>query len=248
LLVASLRGGWRDNRAEAVAHLSAWLLLLFVLTPLYAPYLRLVLPLLGAAWLSSGQAIDGVLGWVENASAMDAEHVRNHRPHAGRMLAVAATSSLLIASAIWALGTTLPIVWREDRRGLERVAANIQSTITPMASPYSGGAGYVIYVYGEPALLFHLRCLGAPLVLPVETLELEPARVGSEPLTTFLAWGLHAEMDPQFPFRFQRFAGRYEPMGTYPYEPSSLVLLDLVDPRTAERLPEPASIRLYRLR
>lgn len=53
------------DRTTGTALLAAWLVVFFILTPLYRPYARLVLPLTAAGWIATGGAIQ----WLFRAAA-----------------------------------------------------------------------------------------------------------------------------------------------------------------------------------
>jgi 4-amino-4-deoxy-L-arabinose transferase-like glycosyltransferase len=243
------------RRRSANWQLVAWFLVLMVLTPLYTPYLRLVLPLLGASWLASGMAISSLihLAWYVTESDTMTESGRptqTHSPAVGRQLLVVLSAFAVASAMLWVVQFPLLPAWQDDRRGLERVAASIRQTLHSSSRSESAdaGTGQVVYVYGEPALLFHLRAQGHPLVQPIGSLSVEPARVGQLMVPTYLAAGLHALHDPAYLSSFEQSADRFQLVASYPYQPSMLVRLDQADPRTQEWKKSIAEVRLYRMR
>jgi 4-amino-4-deoxy-L-arabinose transferase-like glycosyltransferase len=232
----------------SIGFLSAWFTLMLVLTPLYTPYLRLMLPWLSSSWLASGLAVDMLLDQVRSRYPPADVPVPDNVPQTRAIGLVIGAAVLLIAAAVWITGAELPVVWREDRRGLEHAAVRMKSAVMAPDSRMARDTPQVVYVYAEPALLFHLRSVGIPFVVPVDRVALEAARVGSQPVPTFLAFGLHAQSDPQFQSQFARAAPQLVRVGRYAYSPSSLVWLDHQDPRTLPHDGVSAEVQLYQLR
>src|SRR5262245_16870068 len=110
-------------------------------TPLYVPYLRLAFPCLLATWLGfalavpelqfghPGRAQEAGLGW-------------------GCGLVACWIGGYVCYQSVQPQDDARALP--RDRRGLLRVAREVRARD-------SGAGGRVIYVYGEPALLFQLR-------------------------------------------------------------------------------------------
>ncbi len=107
----------------------------------------------------------------------------------------------------------------------------------------------VVYVVGEPGLFFHLANQVASrgealLILPAGDLAMVVAAGTDTPLETFAITAQHAQRSPLE----ESTNSRLQPMGTYPYRPSFMVLIDEYPPAVArdpERLPS-EEVRLYR--
>ncbi|MGE0758897.1 MAG: ArnT family glycosyltransferase [Pirellulaceae bacterium] len=238
----AMRRGSANPPPAALWLLISWFACLLVLTPFYTPYLRLTLPLLGASWLASGLWLDSVAGALVHVSRDGSDG----RGTGARLAGTLVVWVLSVAGVFVATRPPGPVTWREDRRGLERIAAEILATTRESPSsgrPASSDPGPVFYVYGEPALVFHLRALGAPAVVPVATLELEPARSEHGFVPTFLVAGLHAQQDPDFQAALAQVIERFDSVTSYPYRPSLLVQLDHGGPEHTD-----SEVTLYRVR
>ncbi|MFN8706128.1 MAG: ArnT family glycosyltransferase [Planctomyces sp.] len=107
------------------------------------------------------------------------------------------------------------------------------SSIRAMSDPRA-----VIYVYGEPALLYHLNQLGnhqGIIALPVSHLQL---RAGSERRPTFLIFGPHAIRSGGFFEQWLRESNGYRLIREVRFRPSILVMLDLFSPMWLRNHPE----------
>ena len=147
----------------------------------------------------------------------------------------------------WGLGAELPLAWRDDRRGLERVAMEMGAYFESKLS-LSPGTTHAFYVYAEPALLFQLRATGQRAVVPTDRVDIEMARKFRKPVPTFLVFGLHAMEDPRFRDKLQTMSAHYEQVHAFAYQPSALVLLDHFDPRDRNAMRSTAEVRVYRVR
>jgi hypothetical protein len=107
----------------------------------------------------------------------------------------------------------------------------------------------VIYVYGEPAAFFQLKAAGEPLVVPIQSIPTEPVLDGGQPIATYLVLGPHSLGEPDFQGSWHtRQKPPWNLVGSYEYEPSPIVYLDLYDPR--QHAPDeftPNQVKLYRL-
>jgi len=235
---------------------TAWFVGLLVGTPLYHPYPRLTLPWLVAAWLGCAAAVGRMQNRRKISSNGDGPDVPGDR--SGRLIPVA-----LIVLSVVALVAGGRRPWQkgvpgwQDRTGLEAIAGRIRADtarIAAAARPRSPAPpiDYVVYVYGEPALFFHLANAMSGdnvAVQPAANLGLVETHRASE-FPVFLVTGPHADRSRMFQQQWDRLKQRFEPSGQYRYSPSDLVLLNqfpaaaLTD-RTA---PRETTIRLFRLR
>jgi hypothetical protein len=226
------------------ALLLAWWGGLFIATPCYWPYPRLLLPWLLAAWLAIGAAVDQLCsgGPQGQAAAEPDGHASAGPPHV-------ASNWRWSTATVGALLATLPLAWccrpaagigehvASNRQGVERVARQMHADLdkhAPNTSPSAAGEGadvsHLVYVLGEPPLLFQLATAGEALVRPVEQIPTSAALYAGEPLPTFLALGPHAARDSALQSAWPGQAGNWRLMGQYPCRPSGIVWLDLHNP------------------
>ncbi len=242
--------GPESDRALAYWMTAAWLIGLLVLTPLYRAYPRLVLPSLVATWLAAGATLGrslDVLNSRRNAAAI-APGSQSLGRHLLR-LAVAAAVVIGIVVFDGRLNRRGVPGW-EDRTGLESIAARIVDN-SPDATTQPGAArsGRVYFVFGEPALVFHILANGQTAV-PIADLQ----GLRSSPLPpgtlAYLVAGPHAERTPEFVAELARSANRFEVVATYDYLPSDLVLLDEYSADRVEQtdFDRAQAIRLYRVK
>jgi dolichyl-phosphate-mannose-protein mannosyltransferase len=223
----------RQREAIGLALVAAWWLGLLVATPLYTPYPRLVLPWLLAAWLGTALSCAGFLRIPDDALARQARH--RWQTIAGLALLA---SLLLIYRIFWPHLEHVKL--STDRRGVQKAAQQIHHNET-------GGQPRAIYVYGEPALFFQLCASGEEIVAAVENVPSAPAVIDGQPISTCLAFGPHAPMDPQFEKQWEAAKDQWELVETYRYQPSPMVWLDLHDPQRPPKS-SVAAVQLYRLR
>jgi hypothetical protein len=236
---------WRKSQSDdAISHdlaywlIAAWFLGLFLTTPLYTPYARLSLPWLMSAWILAA----AMLGSPVSQRILSGKQNWQSTPQGITVMSLlGALSALGIAWTIHSRSDHLSAIW-QDRAGLERTAREIQKLID---SKFPGQAG--VYVFGEPALFYHLRANHQEVVVPVADLSFADH---PSPLPVLLAVGPHAERSPEFQAEFQKCAPQFELLGTFPYLPSELVLLNEYPPhrlRDADFQRE-QTIKLFRLK
>jgi dolichyl-phosphate-mannose-protein mannosyltransferase len=180
----------RDRRLPASSSvwlLTAWIGGLTVATPFYHPYPRLVLPWLLAAWLGVGLAVQR---WRER-SASSKDGVRDARPSwkPGRLEWVVIIWLVACDGVRSCLGTAH--IWR-DRNGVQTLAAQLTEEIrsaTAAAGHPSDEA--IVYVYGQPAMLFGLKASGLPLIGPIQAQDFPR---GVHPRPVFLV-ALHPNLE-----------------------------------------------------
>jgi hypothetical protein len=83
--------------------------------------------------------------------------------------------------------------------------------------------------------------------VPTDRVDIEMARKYQERVPTFFITGLHAVHDRRFQREFQRISPPYELVATFPYRPSTLVLLDHYDPRETDFRAVSAEVRVFRV-
>jgi 4-amino-4-deoxy-L-arabinose transferase-like glycosyltransferase len=234
-LLASRRGagddGQRNRERMGLCLVMAWWGGMIVATPCYWPFPRLVVPLVLASWLGAAVCLREVVrGWK-------AQHERHPLPYClGAALTLAALAGLAIDPFHHELSTA--------RGGMAAIARDIRMLISQQAGPRA------IYVFGEPALFFHLKVLGESAAMPVESLPREPATLEGEPIPTYIVAGPHARRDPRFMTELKAAQSRWEHVGSFHFYPSAIVWLDLHEPRAARPTStlSPDDVLLFRLK
>ena len=197
--------GWFGPIALAV-----WIISLSITIPLYRPYYRLTVPLLIPLCLVVGSLASRAI-----------ENCRLRRQFAVWCVAIAMFAGL----GIRALG---------DARAVSRLAAvnnflthGLRVPLLPigeacrtigddvLADAHLGTtaspSNVAVYVYGEPAILFHLRLLGFENAVPVSHLGFARPGVPPSGLPTFVVVGPHAEQSTSFPTQFAESKARLHP-------------------------------------
>ena len=209
--------------------IAAWLIGLTLATPFYRPYPRLTLPWLIAAWLGTS----AMLGWWAEMIYGRLQTTRNVGAVVSRSFAVGFLSIAVLSVAL-AVGASLqrvrnPVVhaW-DDRTGMETAAAEIKTACqrrTSFRAHQRDPAESLVYVYGEPALFFHLRAMGVPAA-PIADLSFAgPNRTRSN-IATFLVTGPHAARSPVFREEWRKLHVVFDPVDTFDYAPSEIVKLN----------------------
>lgn len=160
------------------------------------------------------------------------------------LLAIVALETLVVPRGVPA---------RKPRDRLAAVAAGMSANVRQavIAGP-SSPTDFVIYTYGEPALLFQLRLAGVENVYPVVSLPGAEPQPAATPVGIFVAFGEQARRTAGFDAQFAAARDHLELVARYVYAPSDIVLLDNRNPRdrppanSAEARPSYA-IELYRV-
>ena len=152
---------WRnDPRLISACLVIAWLGGMTVATPMYHPYPRLVLPWLCAIWICLGMGMQ----WIEESQGTNLV-VRFLRGKLSLFTAILAV--IMFGRSATGLAQT----W-QDRADLQRVAAKIAETVREESAKRGTPANEsIVYVFGEPGLVFGLKSLGFPLVGPAQNLQ-----------------------------------------------------------------------------
>ncbi len=251
-----LSGGWRTCRQRKTvsgwrlgetpprgATAATWYCMLGAMTPLYTPYPRLLLPWLAAGWILSGAAVDSALNWqTPCGNSPSTQPVAAVGPSWRPAVLIGICLGLYCLTAFYS-----GRVW-SDRRGLEEVAQRIGRAIEPSRENGGREIPSVVYVYGEPALVFHLRAADVAVVSPIQTVELLPGTANGVPVPTYLVAGPHALRDRNFHATWPAVATRYELIAKFSFTPSPLVLLDNYAPHQLDRGPPAEEVRLYRIK
>ena len=160
----------------------AWYVGLCVATPVYAPYIRLTLTWLGAAWLMTAIGASETTSWL----VTNREKIEQRIPRPIRLIPLAAIL-ILAAATVYQRG----MQWRawDDRSSMARLAEDI---VTIHGERFPNTELYVV-VYGEPSIVYQLNATGRALGMPVagnSFMNLPPP--------VYLVAGPHAEADPTY--------------------------------------------------
>ena len=215
--------------------LAAWYCGLTVATPFYHPYPRLVLPWLVAIWIGTGLAIqlwrNRSLSYARpDSSSMSTKSVSpNSRAAIVGMWTPGRAEWFLVAWVVTNCvvrsiqGTSH--AW-QDRTCFATAAANIAKMIAQeTGSRNLSNDRAVVFVYGEPALVFGLRAQGLQYVLPIQDFD-----VVRKPVTLpkYLVCGQQLPDQPGSP----GILAKLEPVdfsGQSEIHPSHLVEMDSLD-------------------
>jgi len=227
--------------------LAAWFCGLLVATPFYRPFPRLTLPWLMSAWLGAAAAI----GWWmrplrQPPRAQSSTTITTSRP---RLRSLVATAVCLVVSAsafVWSADriSSKGVPGWQDRTGLETIAGRVVQDASRAAAKERRRdllpIDFVIYVYGEPGLFFHLSekmtSASNAVARPVSNLDFVHPNAPQLPVPTFLVTGPHAHRSEEFKKQWAQYKNKLRQIGTYRYHPSDLVLLNLYH---SERLAGP---------
>ncbi|MCP4362622.1 MAG: glycosyltransferase family 39 protein [Chloroflexi bacterium] len=188
--------------------LLAWLGLWLVMTPLYQPYARLILPFVMAAYLAAGLVLAAAVNYLS-----DPQEESNWRPIGA--LAGVTTVTLLIA---FLLPSQIE-PWRPERNQAETAAA-VQEIVPP---------GSRIIVLGEPTLAYYLHLAGYRAFERTEDM----AVIESLETPVYLMTGTYADRAPSLRQGLKRLEDRLTLLGAFPMEPGDVRLLDDTPPQKA---------------
>lgn len=223
----------------------AWIIGLLVSMPLYRPYPRLALLLMAAGWIGTGSAIIRLM--TGHVARLTSEASRPARRWVtigclGFVLAVSTLRASRHGVTIWELRTELADATRQVLAEIRRDAG--QQHAKHSTSPINGVSA-VVYVYGEPAVFFHMAQPDLA-VQPVGDLAFAKPDAKPAGLPTYLAYSHHADASPTFALEFARVKERLTLLTVAPFRPSEFVLLDDVPPgKTRQHVGE--AVRVFRL-
>jgi hypothetical protein len=189
--------------------LLSWLVFWVVVTPLYHPYARLVLPATLAMCLAAG-------AWL--ARLVEGREVRT--AGASWQPALAAVGALAVLGVAAAMpDPSNP--WRPSR-SLPEVASRMQDLIPP---------GSRVLAIGEPSLAFYLHLGNRPAFDRVDNVGgLDSLRI---PL--YIVTGVYAKRAPRLREKLERLRDQLAPLGTFSMSPKDVRLLDDFTPPNASR-------------
>ncbi|MCA9122539.1 MAG: glycosyltransferase family 39 protein [Planctomycetaceae bacterium] len=213
-----------DSDSLALYLLAAWIVGLFVATPLYHPYPRLTLPWLCAVWIGAGAAI---------VRLSNSNFIRSDKPYVTKGWRIA------LAAVILMLGVALPYLAKrgfpawQSRTGWLPVSQQILAEVGKRTEGTRGNRDEaIVIVYGEPGLFFQLNAIGTQVFGPAGDLSFIARPTQDASIPVFLVTGPHAERTTGFQDELAHYTTRLDPIAVYDYVPSDLVLLNQYDARS----------------
>lgn len=223
----------------AVCLLAAWYGGLTVSTPFYHPYPRLVFPWLFAIWLGLGL---GQELWKQRSLSKGLAAPAKLPWAPSRLEWCLVVLLALNAAGRSASGTAH--AW-QDRSSLENVSDKITKIIREQAHTQGPVIdALIVYVWGEPGMVYGLRANGAANVMPVTSLSFVGDR---QPVPVYCVFGKQAHDSPVFPEQ-KRIIDRCQLIEAFPIHPSHLVVMDERNPADFDQSENSTSkIWLYRI-
>lgn len=218
LLVLSLLGlGLVWSQKEFLGQLAGVTFMVFtILTPLYTPYARLLLP-----WMATAQLLGGVAIARFAVPGSEDEMSKSHPEfRSGRLaVVVGAAVVIVISGAIFGLRKNHGSAW-SDRSGDRASSAQAMSNV-----PKDG----VVFVVGEPQVCFYFRQAGYRAFcvhrLGLNGIAPDPLLYATkEPI--FVVGGKYARDDPTWRGIQEDQPGRFTALGRFYLRPGDIRLLD----------------------
>lgn len=181
--------------------LSAWLLVWIVLTPLYHPYARLLLPLTVAACLAAAATIVRFLGRISSTA-----------PPAGTALVGA------VGLVVFAMASCLP-----DPSDPWRPSRSVASAVEAMLPELPEGSRVV--VLGDPSVAYYLHAAGRPAFESVNGDEL-PALLEAATGPVYVVFTIYSRRTGAAERNLAEQGARLRLVGRYPLDPKDLRVLD----------------------
>ena len=137
----------------------------------------------------------------------------------------------------------------QSRRDLLRATAELRDhVVDPALRAAFTEPRDVFYVYGEPAVYYHLNALGERLVFPVGSFDFLRRDIPPG-LTVYFLFGPHAKDDAAFIQEWQKQRQHFEPVAETRAVPSPLAALDApqAPPLHRSAAPPQQPLELWRL-
>ncbi len=220
----AVRSFWRllENIQLGTWMTASWLIGLSVAIPLYYPYPRLCVPWMIAFCMTFG--LFAVV--IQNKLRKKNESV------AGSRFALA---FIFVLSAVSLTGPVSAAPAWESREGLFRIANRCIDDAAELARSQGHQRDQVVfYVYGEPALFYHLSAADR-LAGPIGHLDFARPDVSRMPYPTFLLVGPHAERSELFHRQWKENGSYFQLIAEYNYTPSLLIKLNEKEARSADQ-------------
>lgn len=217
----------RDRKSLDFWILLAWVTGLYVTTPLYRPYPRLMLPLMTSLMIAAGIGISSLTqkGLTDRINVSPA-----------RLFAIA--TIIFCGCLPVVFSPSLKASVYADRSQFYDIAQQIHQEVVKSSTPLREfeGVNAIIYVIGEPGLYYHLG-MHEPaglnvIVQPSSSFGMLERKAGEPPLPTFVVFGPHAQLNDEIRAALQNNAQQLQSLT---YLPSDLVLLDAVSPDRLEQ-------------
>lgn len=254
---------WRSKSLSQVAPLAVVTVGfagLFIATPLYTPYARLLLPWSAMTWLAFGLYFSeaGFMGYVgltmSSSGDRSPQSPTMQRPPAMRRLAMVFGVLAVVCVAGCFVWQVVSRGWRpwEDRRSLAGVAEALlrdersQRKSDPQQDLEDGAneSRTIFAVYGEPALVYQLTVRGG-LAVPFGSAQQAVEGRLAQSRTRFVL-GPHAAQDRRFMASWEQASRRFNAPKQYSTVRSLLGRLDQAQfPADADRRGEFEAFRLY---
>ncbi len=205
-----------------------WFAAFLLLTPVYAPYPRLLLPLMLGAYLAAGEWLIGLFrrGGTRTSPAWPAVAVT-----VAAIMATLAISSLLPdPSNPWAPSRSMAS------------AASQMSKLIPQETE--------VRVIGEPALAFYLDRAGRKAFCAMPDNEKRIETLAGSTNKVYLVTGIYSHRAPALREAIERLKAKLVPIAKFPVEPKDIRLLDDLTPMEARSFrqspDESFDLQLYR--
>lgn len=216
----------------------AWVSSLLLTTPMYRPYPRLALPLYFALIAGTAFGLRELKRCFRSGQqdATEGEAISGPVSRGTKVGLVSWGLASLIISHVLVQGGVSPSLagspW-QSRLSMETASHQIvEECNTRAASRLSSSVAYVVYVYGEPALYYHL-CRLAPqnvVIVPVANLGFRNDPPAREPVPIFLVSGPHSARDPKYLQEREQAGERLISIAQIEVQTSDLLLLDIHSP------------------
>ncbi len=215
----------RTKLTMSIGLTAIWLVSLLIMTPLYHPYPRLILPAVIAGLVLYGIMVELIrLTYDNKADSKSSDLAKENR----RTKILTVLMAFLLLNAVRAT-ITLPTKIYGQRVGLETSVSQVVKTVIPNGDL---NAPVIVYVYGEPAVYWNLSRQQI-LAGPVSDLEFASSETRPAGVSLYLVTGPHAGQTPAFATQMEAKKDLFEEVGKFDYEPSLLIKMDEVggDPK-----------------
>ena len=216
--------------------LAAWFGGMLLMTPMYTPFPRLLLPLTATLWMG---AAAGVGWWIEASINVARRTAAGDRVPERKGLQTMVMVLAVFAVLIIVLGTGLPVrrsSIHDSHTALKKASVEVAAACEedaagqPIEEVPQEAPNCIVYTFGEPSVLFHLNALGL-IALPVQDVWFPPAAFEGRDLPTYLVFGPNALRTPGFMYDWVDAESRFEHVGNVTWQPSSVVLFNLFRPQ-----------------
>ncbi len=189
--------------------------LFFLLTPLYHPYPRILMPAVLMIYIASGVGIGKILKSRETIST-----AWEHRPNKSSIKALLASGTILLVVFGLVMGfRPTPRTWMATD-SIRKAATTIARTLPK---------GSAVFIHGEPTVAFYLRLAGhraIPIDNPLDHPEVT-TRYNFDVEKQFLVTGIYAQhRDPGARASLKRLSSHLNTVGAYSIQPNDVRLLN----------------------